>query len=241
MPLVVLRVSTLRKILILAANVMTCACFLLPTASAQHVGHPHPGGGGHFRTAGPIGAPHIAAPASRPMFLRPPGVFPDRPFLIIRRPFFNRAPFLWSWQAFNSSWWLYCGPVWGWNSGCGDFLSSAPATEHYLAPPLTYANPVYIYSMYGQPLVQLFLKDGTVYSVNDYWFVNDQIHFTMLDESGTKSLEQVIAFDDLDAQRTIDVNSRRGFRVVMRNEPLEQYLRDHPDLTPPLLEPPQQN
>jgi hypothetical protein len=35
------------------------------------------------------------------------------------------------------------------------------------------------------------------------------------------------------------VNTRRGFRVVMRNEPLEQYLRDHPDLTPPLLERPQ--
>jgi hypothetical protein len=37
------------------------------------------------------------------------------------------------------------------------------------------------------------------------------------------------------------VNSRRGFRVVMRNEPMEQYLRDYPDLDPPLLQPAQRN
>jgi hypothetical protein len=240
MPLVVRRVSIPRKILIVAVCALACAWFQTPLALAQHVGHP--GGGGQFRTGGHIAPPHaVSPPASRAMFLRPSGGFPDRPFLIFRRPFFNPAPFLWSWQAFNSSWWLYCGPIWGWYTGCGDFLSSAPTTEHYLAPPLTYASPVYIYSLYGQPLVQICMKDGTVYNVNDYWFVDDQIHFTMLDESGRKSVEQVIAFDDLDVQKTVDVNSRRGFRVVMRSEPIEQYLRDHPDLTPPLLEPPQKN
>jgi hypothetical protein len=87
--------------------------------------------------------------------------------------------------------------------------------------------------------VQLYLKDGTVYDVNDYWFVDNRIHFTMLDESGTKSVEQAIGLEELDLQRTVDVNTRRGFRVVMRNESLEQYLRDHPDLTPPLIKPPQ--
>jgi hypothetical protein len=87
--------------------------------------------------------------------------------------------------------------------------------------------------------VQLYLKDGTAYDVNDYWFVDNQIHFTMRDESGTKSVEQAIGLEELDLQRTIDVNTRRGFRVVMRNEPMEQYLRDHPDLTPPLVKLPQ--
>jgi hypothetical protein len=42
-------------------------------------------------------------------------------------------------------------------------------------------------------------------------------------------------------QKTIDVNTRRGFRVVMRDSPLEQYLRDHPDPMPPLLQPTQKN
>lgn len=249
MSLTVVRVSTPSKILIVAACVLACALIQTPTALAQRASHV--GGGGHFGTgsrvspphvAAPhVGAPHIATPASRAMFLRPPGGFPQHSLPIFRRPFFNRAPFLWSWQAFNSSWWLYCGPIWGWEADCGDFFFSPTPTEHYLAPPLTYASPVYIYSPDGHQLVQLFLMDGTVYSVNDYWFVNDQIHFTMLDESGTKSVEQVIAFDDLDAQRTIDVNTQRGFRVVMRNEPMEQYLRDYPDLTPPLLQPPPKN
>ncbi len=242
MPQDVLRSSISQRVFLLAACALTCAWFQAPLASAQHVGHPHPAGyaGGQFRSAGSISAPRVAA-TSRPMFFRPSNGFPHPPFLMLRQPFFLRAPFLWSWEAFNSSWWLYCGPVWGWNSGCDDLFYSSHVTEHYLAPPLTYATPIYVYSLDGHPLVQLYLKDGTVYSVNDYWFVDKDIHFTLLDQSATKSVEQVIPFDDLDAQRTIDVNSRRGFRVVMRSEPLEQYLRDHPDLSPPLLEPPQNN
>jgi hypothetical protein len=51
----------------------------------------------------------------------------------------------------------------------------------------------------------------------------------------------VIPFDELDLQRTIDVNTRRGFRMVLRDEPWQQYLKDHPDLTPPDLRPPQKN
>jgi hypothetical protein len=240
MALVVFPVSTRTKILMIAICVLACVWFQTPVALAQHVGHV--GGGVHSRTASPLGAPRVApAPASRPMFLRPHGGFPERSPLIFRPSFFLRTPFLWSWQAFNSSWWLYCGPIWGWNSGCDDLFYSAHTTEHYLAPPLTYASPVYVYSLDGHQLVQLYLKDGTVYSVNDYWFVDKEIHFTSLDESATKSVEQMISFDDLDAQRTIDVNTRRGFRVVMRSEPLEQYLRDHPDVTPPPLEPPQKN
>jgi hypothetical protein len=252
MPLVVLRFSTLRKISTIAACVLACTCFQTPTALAQRVGHI--GGGGHLGTGGRIGAPHVAAPhvgaphiaappapASRAIFLHPRVGFPERPPLIFRRPFFIRTPFFRSWERFDSSWWLNCGPIWGWNYGCGDFFVPEYAFEHYPAPPLTYNTPVYVYSLDGHQLVQLYLKDGSVYNVNDYWFVNNQIHFTMLDENGMKSLEQVISFEDLDLQKTIDVNTRRGFRVVMRSQPIEQYLRDHPDLTPPLLQRAQKN
>jgi hypothetical protein len=240
MPFVLRRVSIPRNILMLAASALACAWFQTPIAFAQHAGHV--GGGVHSRAVGPVVAPRVApAPASRPMFLHAHGGFSERSPLICRPSFFLRPPFLWSWQAFNSSWWLYCGPIWGWNSGCDDLFYSARTTEHYLAPPLTYVSPVYVYSLDGHQLVRLYLKDGTVYSVNDYWFVDKEVHFTLLDEGATKSIEQVIAFDDLDIQRTIDVNTHRGFRVVMRSEPIEQYLRDHPDLTPPPLEPPQKN
>jgi hypothetical protein len=45
-------------------------------------------------------------------------------------------------------------------------------------------------------------------------------------------VEHVRDFDALDLQTTIDVNTERGFRFTLRNEPLEQYLRNHPDASP---------
>ena len=37
--------------------------------------------------------------------------------------------------------------------------------------------------------------------------------------------EHVIAFDQLDLQTTINVNKNRGYRFVLRNEPIQQYLQ----------------
>ena len=104
-----------------------------------------------------------------------------------------------------------------------------------------YEAPVYLYASEERELVWLYLKDGTVYAVSDYWFVGRQVHFIAVEEGGAKSVEQTIPFGDLDVQKTVEVNARRGFRMVMRDEPVEQYMHDHPDLTPPLLEPPAGN
>lgn len=82
---------------------------------------------------------------------------------------------------------------------------------------------------------QLFLKNGTILNVTDYWLVDDQLHFTMIEEAGTKPAEHVIPFEALDLQTTVDANTQRGFRFMLRNEPFEQYLRDHPEGTPPVL------
>jgi hypothetical protein len=81
--------------------------------------------------------------------------------------------------------------------------------------------------------VELFFKDGTVFDVTDYWLAEGQIHFMMPDEHGAKTVEHVRDFDTLDLQTTIDVNTERGFKFTLRNQPLEQYLRDHPDPSPP--------
>jgi len=37
----------------------------------------------------------------------------------------------------------------------------------------------------------------------------------------------------LDVETTIDENTSRGFRFVLRHEPLQQYVRDYPDQVPP--------
>jgi hypothetical protein len=87
-------------------------------------------------------------------------------------------------------------------------------------------------------LPQLYLKDGSILNVTDYWVVDNQLHFMMVEEEGAKPTEEVIPFDVLDLQKTVDANTRRGFRFMLRNEPFEQYVRDHPEGPPPEITPP---
>jgi len=74
---------------------------------------------------------------------------------------------------------------------------------------------------------QLVFKDGRTYTVTDYWRVNDQLHFVTIEEGGTKSVPHTVPFGDLDVQRTIDANTAQGFRFVLRDEPIEQWLEHH--------------
>ena len=251
-----------KKIWIVSACALACAWIQIPFAAAQH--GPHVGGrqvgGGHVGGAqtgagahangGQVRAPHVAVPPAPPRTIsRPPMAFGQRPPFAPRggglgpRPIFPRhrvflrAPFFFFPRAPYPGWWLNCGYLWTWDFGCGYWHVPENAVENYVvSPPLIYEYPVYLYGG-DHELVQLFLKDGTVYTVTDYWFVSDQVHFIVPEEGGTKSVEQVIGLDELDVQKTIGVNARRGFRVVRRDEPLEQYLRDHPDANPLLLEP----
>lgn len=242
-----------RKILIAGVCALSCAWFQAPGALAQHGAH----GGGHANAV-PVSAPHVIpphavippaahvpishAPISRPPISHPPVVFGPRAGfgprpIFIRNRVFLRPPFFRG--IFFPAWFLNCGPAWVWGFGCGDWRLPEYGTEYYVPPPAPiYEYPEYVY--YGGPrdFVLLFLKDGTEYSVIDYWFVKDEVHFTTLEEGGTKAVEQVIGLDELDLQKTIDVNTRRGFRFVRRDEPMEQYLRDHPDANPPLVERP---
>jgi hypothetical protein len=100
---------------------------------------------------------------------------------------------------------------------------------------------VYAYGEEGRDLIWLYLKDGTGYGVTDYWVVDGQMHYSMFEDDATKPAEHTFSYDELDVRKTIDVNTRRGFRIVFRDEPWQQYLKDHPDLTPPDLAPPERN
>ncbi|HET9308894.1 MAG TPA: hypothetical protein VFO46_22970 [Candidatus Sulfotelmatobacter sp.] len=131
-------------------------------------------------------------------------------------------------------WWATCDQFWA-----SAFLYSAvPVSSwnpaNYLPPA---PEPVYVYGAEPRELPQLFLNDGTVLNVSDYWLVDRQLHFMISEEEGAKPTEEVIAFDELDLQRTVDVNTRRGFRFMLRNEPFEQYVRDHPEGPPPAISP----
>lgn len=157
-------------------------------------------------------------------------------YVFFHSPFFGFRGGL----GINYVWWPACGPYsswgfeWGWGFGCNPLPYYGYGFENSVT-----LQPYYWYDQEAHELVWLVMKDGTVYYVTDYWFVGDQVHFTSVEEGGTKSLERVINFDQLDVAKTVDVNTRRGFRVVMRDAPLEKYVRDHPDQIPPLLAPPQ--
>jgi len=149
-------------------------------------------------------------------------------------PFFYGCGAGW---GFNPYWWPTCNVFWSWGLGYNPpFYAYGPG--YYV--PAQSEPPLYWYGEDRRDLPQLYLKDGTVLTVTDYWVVDGEIHFKIVEERGAKSVEHVIAFDELDLQRTIDVATQRGFRFVLRNEPLEHYLENTPEATPP-VGPPHEN
>lgn len=172
--------------------------------------------------------PHVGIGST--VHVGPPRIFPPRS--IAPRPFPRR--FVYPIGSFGP---LLIQPGFG--------ILSEPYFAPGVAPIFPWQN-CELYSIYGcnslpayyvfegqRDLVQLYMKDGTVYSVTDYWLVDNQLHFLTIDASGDKVNEQVVSFDQLDLQKTIDVDTQLGFHFVLRNEPIEQYLRDHPELNIP--------
>ena len=99
---------------------------------------------------------------------------------------------------------------------------------NYIAP-----SPAYVFVGSASPShPQLVLNDGTMYTVTDYWRVNDQLHFITIEEGGTKSVPHTVPFGELDVQRTTDANEAQGFRFVVRDEPIEQWLEHHSQRAP---------
>jgi len=177
--------------------------------------------------------------------------FRQDPIRVFRRRVFFGAPFFrfGVGLGFNSLWWPTCGPSLGWAWGGGFKCYTIPyygysfggyGFENYVTPQI-YESPEYVYGGEERDLVWLYLKDGTTYSVTDYWLVDGQMHFRMIEDDPTKPAEHMIPYDELDVQKTIYVNSHRGFRIVFRDEPWQQYLKDHPDLTPTDVPPPQRD
>jgi len=258
--------SIFKRILIVATCLLACVS-AQPSARAQHP--VQPGVGGHPGRMGAPSAPRIGRPpvfrgprGVGPHFTGvghlgtrsgfgfrqgPIGVFGHRRFF--GAPFFRPGVGLRFGLGLkvNSLWWPACGPSLGWAWGAGfdcypfpfyGYGYGAYGFENYLTPQM-YEAPVYVYGGDERDQIWLYMKDGTVYGVTDYWLVNGQMHFSMIEDDPTKAAEHAIPYDDLDVQKTIYVNSHRGFRIVFRDEPWQQYLKDHPDTAPPDVPPPQ--
>jgi len=251
------RRSIVKKFLIVVSCTLAI-CVSTALALAQHsVGHPTAGAVhtyappiSHVPISSPpmihtpiVHAPIIYAPSSPRISVAPfagtlgtGGVRPPRrpirrfpPVLVV-----YELPFVGPSLGLNSCWWAPCDLFWSWPLGYTTV--SSPGPTNYISQ--TYETTVNVYGEERSDLPLLFLKDGTILNVTDYWLVDGQLHFTLLEENRTKPAEQVIPFDALDLQTTVDANTRRGFHFMLRNEPVDQYLRDHPDAPPSTATPP---
>ena len=169
--------------------------------------------------------------ATGAIVVRPPRR-PIRPFPVI---FFYSPLFVYGvpFWGFNSCGWTTCDLLWPWTYGSTYIESPGPISY----APQVYSEPPEVYGEERPDFPELDLKDGTVLNVSDYWVVDNQLHFMIVEEEGAKATEEVIPFDALDLQKTIDANTQRGFRFMLRNEPFEQYMRDHPEGPPQTITP----
>lgn len=252
------RRSILEKYFLVFSCLFALVCALIPPALAQHYGGRVAGAPAPappvmhapvyraptyqipiYRAPSytPVYAPRISTGSAVRAFglvtIRPP-FRPIRPFPpIVRYYIFPVNSAFW---PSNFCWWATCEQFWTsallYNSIPNDLWNPA---NSFLPPPTQ--TPVYVYGEERPDNPQLFLKDGTSLYVTDYWVVDDQLHFIIAQEDGVKPEEQVIPFDELDLQKTVDVNTNRGFRFMLRNEPFEQYVRDHPEGPPATLKP----
>ncbi len=248
------RRTILKKLLI----VVSCSLAVCGSTTLTLAQHPAARTGGVVHIPSPpiprvpissapiVHAPIIYAPISTPRSSIAPSadapgtavfLFPRRPirrfppvFVVYESPFLLGERFL----AANSCGLATCDLFWSWTLGFTNI--SSPGPTNYISQ--VNETPVYVYGEQRPDLPQLFLKDGTILSVTDYWVVDGQLHFTMIEENGAKPAEYVIVFDTLDLQATVDANTRRGFRFMLRNEPFQQYLRDHPEGPPSIVAPP---
>ena len=75
-------------------------------------------------------------------------------------------------------------------------------------------NPITANVAISAPSVLVYLKDGTMLVANDYWLDGGQFHYTV-----KYGGESQIALDQVDVQKSIDENSKRGVRFTLKPKP----------------------
>jgi hypothetical protein len=130
----------------------------------------------------------------------------------------------------------FFGP-WGWdNDGFGDFQSygypyepsmsadieervdnqptyedAAPYYRNEFVPYEPGTEPNGPAAAPNAPFVMLYLKDGTVYALTNYWVAGGRLHY--ITQYGG---ENSVAMDQVDMQQTVDVNAHRHVTITLR-------------------------
>jgi len=241
-------VKILKQTMRCAACVVMLGWAVLTTAQAPHRGSPATGAPRPSvpRPSTARGIPATPQAMNRPQFVSGPHFmgaglhrfgFGQRPINVVGRRVFIGAP-LFRFRVgrrFYPTWLPSCVASLGWAWGWGLDCSGAPLYEYAWQPYLNqavYESPMYFYGALQSDVVWLYMKNGQVRGATDYWFVNGELHFIGVAQDGRPTPEQVLSADDLDVNKTVYFNTRRGFRMVWRDEPWQQWLQHHPDDTP---------
>ncbi len=172
-----------------------------------------------------------------------PRMFPPRRFHpgpIFFGPGFGFYPF------FGFGFGLNCDPFfWNWDAGCNGLGYWGPYSSAYCGG--YYPSDMYLGAggygnadagpdtsqTYGQyapqnpppdssegattPVVMLYLNDGTSFAVTDYWVADYKLHYVTED-----AREGALDLDQIDVQRTVDMNASRGVTVTLKPAPAPQ-------------------
>lgn len=136
-----------------------------------------------------------------------------------------------------------CIPLWAepWAFGCdkfgywdglGGFGISEPSSENTAEPPLEQEPEESIFIPPPESsspeeieaekiLFVLYLKSGAVYAITNYWIEDGALHY--LTSYGG---ENTIDMNDLDLQKTVDVNAKRGVDFTLK--PRSEQDRPNP-------------
>src|ERR1700730_15736487 len=171
------------------------------------------------------------------------------PFSGLGAPLFGFGEFGLGWGlGFGFGWGPTCGPYWGWGFGCNALpyysygyynsgysappsngLQPEPAMPSQESGPFSYEYPPPDTSQNSisaeQFEIALYLKDGTVYAVSNYWLAGGKLVY-QTNYGGENSID----LDQIDMQKTVDVNASRGVEFTLRPKPLEND--QNPPATP---------
>jgi hypothetical protein len=76
-------------------------------------------------------------------------------------------------------------------------------------------DPVTANVAISAPTILVYLKDGTTLAANDYWMADGQFHYRV-----KYGGESSVGMDELDLQRTVDENAKRGVRFSLKPKPV---------------------
>ena len=155
------------------------------------------------------------------------GFFPACDFFFFPRFGFFGLPWWWSQSWWDPSWrWGWSSPqppAWGssvYNSNpdlSGSSSSAhteSPSTARSESEALANTNPTTGNAAASAPSVLLYFKDGTMYAASEYWFAGSKLHFIVNDAG-----EWATGMDELDLQRTVDENAKRGVPFTLKQNP----------------------